>query len=151
MSCVTTSKVAILINGTRTSFFAPSRGIRQGDPLSPYLFILCMKMLSIKIEQAVKIKKMDPHQNLPEGSCYFTHSIADDIILISRADEANCNIILNIMDEFCYNSGKNINITKFKVYFSKSCSTDLEDNIVNILSIKKNLQLGEISGFCNYK
>lgn len=56
ISFITTIKVAILINGTRTPFFTPSRGIRQGGPLSTYIFILCMKMLSKKIEQDVTLK-----------------------------------------------------------------------------------------------
>ena len=51
MSCITTSKVSILFNGGALEAFAPSRGIRQGDPISPYLFILCMEYLGHLIEK----------------------------------------------------------------------------------------------------
>ena len=51
MSCITTSKVSILFNGGALEAFAPSRRIRQGDPISPYLFILCMEYLGHLIEK----------------------------------------------------------------------------------------------------
>lgn len=51
MSCITTSKVSILFNGGALEAFTPSRGIRQGDPISPYLFILCMEYLGHLIEK----------------------------------------------------------------------------------------------------
>ena len=50
MSCVTTARISILFNGGALEPFTPSRGLRQGDPLSPYLFILCMEYLGHLIE-----------------------------------------------------------------------------------------------------
>ena len=51
MSCITTTSISILVNGSALQPFEPSRGIRQGDPLSPYIFVLCMKYLGHLIEQ----------------------------------------------------------------------------------------------------
>ena len=51
MSCVSSSSISILFNGGALEPFLPSRGIRQADPLSPYLFILCMEVLGALIAE----------------------------------------------------------------------------------------------------
>ena len=51
MNCITTPSMEILWNGDRTSSFIPSRGIRQGDPMSPYIFVLCIERLAQHIQQ----------------------------------------------------------------------------------------------------
>ena len=56
MSCVSSSSISILVNGRALKPFYPSRGIRQGDPLSSYLFILCMEVLGALIEEKYKAK-----------------------------------------------------------------------------------------------
>ena len=52
MSCVSSSTASILVNGGALDSFLSSRGIRQGDPLSPYLFLLCVNVLSLSLQKA---------------------------------------------------------------------------------------------------
>ena len=56
MSCVSTISTSILFNGEALDLILPSRGIRQGDPLSPYLFIICMDFLGQLIEEKCNMK-----------------------------------------------------------------------------------------------
>lgn len=54
MDCVTSVSLSILVNGYQTEYFKPSRGIRQGDPISPYLFVLCTEGLIALISDAIR-------------------------------------------------------------------------------------------------
>lgn len=51
MKCISSASYSILINSSPTTFFYPSRGIRQSDPISPYIFILCIDYLSYLMKQ----------------------------------------------------------------------------------------------------
>ena len=52
--CISTTTFSVLVNGSPTSFFRSTRGIRQGDPLSPYLFVIGMKVFSQLIDRAME-------------------------------------------------------------------------------------------------
>jgi hypothetical protein len=52
MTCITIVRYSIVVNGQPVGDIRPTRGIRQGDPLYPYLFLLCAEVLSSKLQQA---------------------------------------------------------------------------------------------------
>ena len=54
MMCVSTVSYLVLINGEPKGKFIPSRGLRQGDPISPYLFLLCVEGLSAMLKKEVR-------------------------------------------------------------------------------------------------
>ena len=53
-SCISTAKFSVLVNGKPAGFFPNSKGLCQGDPLSPYLFVMGMEVLSVLIRRAVE-------------------------------------------------------------------------------------------------
>lgn len=53
MACITIVSMNVLWNGEVTDDFAPTRGIRQGNPISPYIFVLCIERLSHGIRKVV--------------------------------------------------------------------------------------------------
>ena len=55
MNCVSTVDFSVMLNGQTGPSFRPHRGLRQGDPLSPYLFIICGEVFSAMIQRAVEI------------------------------------------------------------------------------------------------
>jgi hypothetical protein len=112
MNCVTTVSFSVLVNGIPSPSFKPHRGIRQGAPLSPYLFILCADILSSLISQLQtdnKIKGIAIATNAPRITHLF---FADDSILFCRAKPEEATHLLNTLMEYQRVSGQQINLRK---------------------------------------
>uniref|UniRef100_A0A2N9FG91 Reverse transcriptase domain-containing protein n=1 Tax=Fagus sylvatica TaxID=28930 RepID=A0A2N9FG91_FAGSY len=93
MQCVTSVSFLVLINGGKSKSFRPTRGIRQGDPLSPYLFILCQEVLSRLIDKEL-IEGNIRGVCMNVGGPAFTHVMyADDIILFARVNGKEVKIL----------------------------------------------------------
>jgi hypothetical protein len=116
MACVSSSSFAVLINGEASSFFKSERGLRQGCPLSPYLFILIMEGLSLLLSNffaehhisGIKVSKLVKMVHL---------LFVDDVLLMSKADLSEWLIILEVLQLFCSASGLAINYSKSSVHY----------------------------------
>ena len=97
MSCVSTVSSSILFNGGCPDPFTPSRGIRQGDPLSPYLFILCMEYLGHLIDEKCTSKDWNPVKASRSGPALSHLFFADDLVFFAIADEDNCHTIMSVL------------------------------------------------------
>jgi len=100
----------IVNNGNISQLFKPSRGVRQGCPLSPYLFVLGAEILSNYIRSCSKIP---PVNNLGKGSCISQY--ADDTTIITVRNKNVLKTIFDILDDFSIISGLKVNIDKTQV------------------------------------
>ena len=121
MQCVSVPTMSLLWNGEKTESFKPLRGLRQGDPLSPYLFVLCMERLCHLIDNAVANKKWKPIR-LSQGGSRLSHvCFADDLILFAEASIAQIRVIRGVLERFCSASGQKVSLEKSKIFFLKQC------------------------------
>ena len=96
--------MSLLWSGKKLEWFHPSRGIRQGDPISPYLFVLCMKRLGHVINQVVAKDKWKPirlSRNCPPLSHLF---FVNDLLLFIEANPNQMEIIMECLNMFCIES-----------------------------------------------
>lgn len=93
MFCVTSSSLSLLWNGLKLDPFAPSRGLRQGDPLSSYLFVLCMERLAIVIQDAVDRGDWLPVPISRNGPAISHLFFADDVFLFAKAKVSQMHLL----------------------------------------------------------
>lgn len=105
----------LLINGTRSSSLSSVNGLRQGDPISPYLFVLAMQVLTSMFKKAKCNNELDPFSC---GEISVSHIVfADDLMVFLRADKRNARRLKLLLDEFSSLSGLKINYHKSEIFF----------------------------------
>lgn len=105
MICVSSVSYSVLVNNDAVGPIAPGRSLRQGDPLSPYLFIICAQDLSSLIKNAKA--HGDLHGvKICRGAPIISHLFfADDSFLFFRANTRECNIMKSILNTYEAASG----------------------------------------------
>ncbi|GJV25697.1 putative RNA-directed DNA polymerase [Tanacetum coccineum] len=117
MSCVTSTSFTVNVNGDHTGFFKGMRGLRQGDPLSPYLFTLVMEVFNLVLRREIdKSPSFRYHWQCKELK--LTHlCFADDLLLFCNGDSRSVAVLKNALTEFGGLSGLLPNLTKSTIFF----------------------------------
>jgi hypothetical protein len=118
MSCVSSVSYRIKVNNTYSDTVVPQRGLRQGDPLSPYLFLICGEAFSCllnKTEVDGRLEGVRVCANAPS----FNHLLfADDSLILLKVAEENSTHLRNILSLYEDCSGQTINFSKSAAMFS---------------------------------
>nr|GEY59263.1 RNA-directed DNA polymerase, eukaryota [Tanacetum cinerariifolium] len=113
-SCITSSRGSILVNGSPTNEFQFYKGLKQGDPLSPFLFILMMESLHISFHRIVDaglFKGIVLDQSLCLSHMFYT----DDVIFVGHWSDGNISTLIHVLKCFFHASGLRINLSKSKI------------------------------------
>ena len=135
MSCISSVSYSVLLNVQPVGNIKPSCGLRQGDPLSPYLFLICamgLQSLLTKAEVEGHIRGVAICRNGPKISHLF---FADDSVLFCSAKEAKCQKILDILSIYERGTGQKINREKTNIFFSFNTPHEVWVQIQQVLGV----------------
>jgi hypothetical protein len=134
-ACVTSVSYSIRFNSQMTDSFVPIRGIRQGDPLSPYLFLLCVEGLSSCLKHVEEIGGIEGIK-VCRGAPSVSHLLfADDSLILLKAELNNAISLQQVLDSYCANSGQLISVAKSSISFSPNTPVEVKVEICNTLNI----------------
>ncbi|MCH93169.1 RNA-directed DNA polymerase (Reverse transcriptase), partial [Trifolium medium] len=146
MLCVSSVNYSVLVNFEKVGPVYPGRGLRQGDPLSPYLFILVTEGLTTLLKKSVS--RGDLHGvKICRGAPMVSHLLfADDCFLFCRANVNETNHLMQILKTYEEASGQEINLTKSEVFFSRNLSIAAQDDLARLMGVKHVLGTGNYLG-----
>lgn len=137
MECVRSVSYEVLINGSPYGKIHPTRGIRQGDPLSPYLFLFCAEVLSQMLRRA-EINGIIHGMKVTKHCPSISHLLfADDSLFFCRSTSANCRNLASIFENYEAASGQKINYTKSSIIFGMKIPEIKRQRLKNILGIER--------------
>lgn len=125
MKCATTVGYQVKVNGDVTETIIPERGLRQGDPLSPYLFLICAEGFSAMLHEAERNGRLKGIKNCNNAPSVSYLLFADDSLLLIEADRNSVQEVNRILSNCEACSSQVINKEKSAILFSKN--TKVED------------------------
>ncbi|XP_074278553.1 uncharacterized protein LOC141602142 [Silene latifolia] len=135
MECVSSATYTLSLNGDTFGFFPGKRGLRQGDPMSPLLFTLCMEYFTRIIDCATE--KLPFHFHPLCKPMRLTHLMfADDLLLFCKGDAQSIMVLLRAYESFSRASGLKMNPQKSCAYFN-GVPSGLKKEILSVSGIKE--------------
>ncbi|XP_026428333.1 uncharacterized protein LOC113324228 [Papaver somniferum] len=135
--CISTTSMAVIVNGSPRKFFKPSRGLRQGYPLSLYLFLFCMEALPRYLTHAETQHQIQGIKICRDAPAINHLLFADECMVFCKANMQECNNLIQIFQEFGQSSGQLINFSKSGIFFSKNTAPEIADNISNTMKVQR--------------
>ncbi|XP_039120341.1 uncharacterized protein LOC120256728 [Dioscorea cayenensis subsp. rotundata] len=134
-TCLQSCSFSLLINGSLSPWFSSSRGVRQGDPISSYLFILVSQTLTHMLNISFSINMI--HGFNPNLSNNFNHLMyADDLILITQGSRKAARSVNLCLDLYSKLTSQCPNLSKSHIYFPSWYNKHVSNRICSILNLK---------------
>jgi len=144
MACVKTVNYSVVVNGNVVGKIFPLRGLRQGDPISPYLFIICAEVFSALLQNAQMKGCISGVPTSKKGPKITHLFFADDNLVFCKANRVEWRRLLNLIETYERGSGQKINLVKTAVFFSRNtCQSRRKE-------IKASFGLGEANNYDSY-
>jgi hypothetical protein len=121
MRLVSSNSFSVLLNGDCLSSFKPTRGIHQGDPISPYLFLIAAEGLSCLLKSRSQSSELSGIKVVPTAPMVSHLLFADDSLLFFKANRESAAVVKDILQIYCDASGQQINVQKSSIHFVKKC------------------------------
>ncbi|XP_072077755.1 uncharacterized protein [Arachis hypogaea] len=134
MSCVLQVTYRIKINGILSKSFVPQRGLRQGDPLTPYLFIIAAEVFTILMDKATEEGRISGVRIAPTAPAISHILFADDCIIFSKDSAEEIYHLITTINMYTEVSGQRINVDKSGITFG------------NQIPIRNRVEIEEILG-----
>ena len=129
MRCVTTVSYSFRINGKISNSFQPLRGIRQGDPLSPYLFLIVVEGLSALIKKSVEEGVLEGISVCRRGPKISHLFFTNDSLVFCKATLSDCDSLQWIFQVYEMASGQQLNCAKTSLFFSTNTLREIQEEI----------------------
>ncbi|GKA28235.1 putative reverse transcriptase domain, reverse transcriptase zinc-binding domain protein, partial [Tanacetum coccineum] len=136
MGCVTSTSFSISINGSLHGYFKGKRGLRQGDPMSPYLFTLVMEVLTLMLHKQARVSGEFTYHRYCSKLNLINLCFADDLFQFPHGDVDSARVIMDSLKEFKEASGLTPSLPKSTAYFCNVLNYTKLD-ILNILSFEE--------------
>lgn len=135
MECISSVQYHVLLNGQPRGHIVPQRGLRQGDPLSPYLFIMCTEALIANIKKAERGNQFTG-MKVARACPSISHLLfADDSLFFCKAQKEECHTILRILKEYEVVSCQQFNFQKSSIQFGHKIEETTRQELRDILGI----------------
>ena len=136
MACVSSVTYAIRLNGQPCGLITPTRGLRQGDPLFPYLFLLCAEGLSALLHKASVRKELKVVAASTRGPRISHLFFADDSLIFCKATKKEGVEVQRILQVYESSSGQQLNRNKTALFFSYNTPTRTQEVIKSMFGAK---------------
>lgn len=137
--CISNCRYSVKWEGEIFGYFKSTRGVRQGDPLSPSLFIVAMEWFSKYLNDAMISEIILPYRTLHRAINISHLMFADDLLVFSNGKLDSIMALLDLLGKFCILSGEKLNPSKSQIIFSNGIDNISRDEICDITGFKATL------------